>query len=88
MQIALIVQRDTRVLASTGKEYTCVHPAPNLTLKRPRAVLRSCGNMSAVTVMFVLERSLAEEENKKVRRRLLSSLGPGFTAGFLLLEES
>ncbi len=48
-----------------------------------RAVLRDYGNMSAATVMFVLERALAAGG---ARRHLLSSLGPGFTAGFLTLE--
>ncbi len=48
-----------------------------------RAVLRDYGNMSGATVMFVLERAL----RRGLRgRHLVSSLGPGFTAGFLLLE--
>lgn len=48
-----------------------------------RAVLRDHGNMSAATVLFVLERALA----RGVRgRQLLSALGPGFSAAFLLLE--
>jgi alkylresorcinol/alkylpyrone synthase len=47
-----------------------------------RGVLRDYGNMSAATVLFVLERALAEGG----RRRLLTALGPGFTAGFQLLE--
>ncbi len=48
-----------------------------------RAVLRDYGNMSAVTVLFVVERALARGLRG---RHLVSSLGPGFTAGFLLLE--
>jgi len=48
-----------------------------------RAVLRDYGNMSAVTVLFVVERALARGLHG---RHLVSSLGPGFTAGFLLLE--
>jgi alkylresorcinol/alkylpyrone synthase len=48
-----------------------------------RAVLRDYGNMSAATVLFVLARAL----KRGLRgRHLVSSLGPGFTAGFLLLE--
>jgi alkylresorcinol/alkylpyrone synthase len=48
-----------------------------------RAVLRDYGNMSAATVMFVLDRAL----RRGLRgRHLVSSLGPGFTAAFLLLE--
>lgn len=48
-----------------------------------RGVLRDYGNMSAATLLFVLERALAAGLG---RRALLTSLGPGFTAGFLLLE--
>jgi alkylresorcinol/alkylpyrone synthase len=48
-----------------------------------RAVLRDYGNMSAATVLFVVERAL---ERGLRGRHLVSSLGPGFTAGFLLLE--
>lgn len=51
-------------------------------LVHARDVLRRYGNMSAATVMFVLERALAENTG----RFLMSSLGPGFTAGFLTLE--
>jgi alkylresorcinol/alkylpyrone synthase len=48
-----------------------------------RAVLRVHGNMSAATVLFVLERMLARGA---AGRLLASAFGPGFTAGFLLLE--
>jgi alkylresorcinol/alkylpyrone synthase len=48
-----------------------------------RAVLRAHGNMSAATVLFVLERMLARDSSGRL---LVSALGPGFTAGFLLLE--
>ncbi len=48
-----------------------------------RAVLRDYGNMSAATVLFVVARAL---ERGLRGRHLVSSLGPGFTAGFLLLE--
>ncbi|MDA0704990.1 MAG: type III polyketide synthase [Proteobacteria bacterium] len=47
-----------------------------------RSVLRDFGNMSAATVMFVLERALAADASG---RHLMSALGPGFTAGFLTL---
>jgi alkylresorcinol/alkylpyrone synthase len=52
-------------------------------LAEARAVLRDYGNMSAVTVFFVLERMLAAGRSG---RMLLSALGPGFTAAFALLE--
>lgn len=53
-------------------------------LVHSRATLRDFGNMSAVTVLFVLARALRNGGIGK--RALLSALGPGFTAGFLLLE--
>lgn len=48
-----------------------------------RDVLRDYGNMSAATVMFVLERTIGDSQ--PWRRALVSALGPGFTAGFTLL---
>jgi alkylresorcinol/alkylpyrone synthase len=55
---------------------------PEGTLDEARAVLRQYGNMSAATVMFVLERML----KRRQQRYLMTALGPGFTAGFLTLE--
>lgn len=48
-----------------------------------REVLRRFGNMSAVTVLFVLERYLQQGLSG---RYLVSALGPGFSAGFQLIE--
>jgi alkylresorcinol/alkylpyrone synthase len=48
-----------------------------------RAVLRDYGNMSAATVLFVLRRVL---DRGLAGRQLLTALGPGFTAGFQLLQ--
>ncbi len=53
-------------------------------LVEARRVLRDYGNMSAATVLFVLERMLRHGVR---RRMLLSALGPGFTAGFLVLDD-
>jgi len=57
-------------------------------LVEARAVLRDYGNMSATTVMFVLERILARARATGTgwERALMSALGPGFTAGFLVLD--
>jgi alkylresorcinol/alkylpyrone synthase len=44
---------------------------------------RDFGNMSAVTVLFVLERMLRD---RRPGRYLMSALGPGFTAGFQLVQ--
>jgi alkylresorcinol/alkylpyrone synthase len=51
-------------------------------------VLRDYGNMSATTVMFVLDRILSEARTtgEHWERALMSALGPGFTAGFLVLD--
>jgi len=48
-----------------------------------RSVLRDYGNMSAVTVLFVVERMKVLE---KAQRTLLTALGPGFSAAFLMLD--
>jgi alkylresorcinol/alkylpyrone synthase len=58
---------------------------PRGALAHSRSVLRDYGNMSAVTVLFVLQRAL--DTGGIGRRALLSSLGPGFTAAFLILED-
>ncbi|MEQ8357227.1 MAG: 3-oxoacyl-[acyl-carrier-protein] synthase III C-terminal domain-containing protein [Kiloniellaceae bacterium] len=52
-------------------------------LSDARSVLRDYGNMSAVTVLFVLERM---REAGMKGRYLMTALGPGFTAGFQILE--
>jgi alkylresorcinol/alkylpyrone synthase len=51
-------------------------------LESSRDVLRNYGNMSAVTVLFVLEKIVREERKG---RYLLTSLGPGFTAAFMTM---
>ena len=51
-------------------------------LANERGVLRDCGNMSAPTVLFVLERELARPSPG---RRFVSALGPGFTASFITM---
>jgi alkylresorcinol/alkylpyrone synthase len=52
-------------------------------LRHSREILRDYGNMSAATVLFVLERMLADGVKGRL---LLSALGPGFTAGFVTVE--
>jgi alkylresorcinol/alkylpyrone synthase len=58
---------------------------PEDALRHAHGVLRDYGNMSAATVFFVLERCLAEGATGRL---LLSALGPGFTAGFTLLDRT
>ena len=52
-------------------------------LNLEREVLRDYGNMSAPTVLFVLERLLASSLPDKV---MLMAFGPGFTGAGMLLE--
>jgi alkylresorcinol/alkylpyrone synthase len=53
-------------------------------LASAREVLRDFGNMSAATVLFVLDRMLADP--RPWNRALINALGPGFTAGFVVLD--
>ena len=55
------------------------------TLRDEREVLRGHGNMSAPSVLFVLERALKRGLRGSA---VLSALGPGFTASFLAIEAS
>jgi alkylresorcinol/alkylpyrone synthase len=52
-------------------------------LNHERAVLREYGNMSAPTILFALERVLAEKRSGTLA---LSALGPGFTAAMATIE--
>jgi alkylresorcinol/alkylpyrone synthase len=58
-------------------------------LTEAREVLREFGNMSAASILFVLERMLARSRaaGRPWGRALLTALGPGFTAGFAVLSE-
>lgn len=52
-------------------------------LNSARQALRDHGNMSAATVLFILRAALDEG---LAGRHLMTTLGPGFTAGFMLVE--
>ena len=67
----------TKVLSALEEALTLAPGA----LDPARDVLRDFGNMSAPTVLFVLERMLAPGA-----RRPPTALGPGFTAAFLVLD--
>jgi len=58
-------------------------------LAEARGVLRDFGNMSAASVLFVLERMLERTGAAGTAwgRALMIALGPGFTAGFALLGD-
>jgi alkylresorcinol/alkylpyrone synthase len=49
-------------------------------LTASRDVLRDCGNMSSVTVLFILERFLEGKGFAKGDLGVLSAMGPGFSA--------
>ena len=69
-----------------AKVLAAIEDAFNLasgTLVEGRSVLRDFGNMSAVTVLVVLDRVLKAGAQG---RMLMTAMGPGFTAGFQLLE--
>ncbi len=51
----------------------------------PREVLKDCGNMSSVTVFFVIERFLAQQDRPTDGYAVASALGPGFCSESLLL---
>lgn len=53
------------------------------TMAEARAVLREYGNMSAVTVLFVLQRMM---QRGLAGRHLMSALGPGFSVGFQIID--
>ncbi len=53
-------------------------------LDHARSILRDYGNMSAATVIFVLDRLLSGSTSWD--RALMSTLGPGFSTAFLVLE--
>jgi alkylresorcinol/alkylpyrone synthase len=55
------------------------------TLDHEREVIADCGNMSAPTVLFVLERA---REAGLPPRSLLTALGPGFTASCVTLRHA
>lgn len=50
----------------------------------PRQILREFGNMSAASVMFVLDRALKADDMGR-GLTLMAAVGPGFTAGFQVL---
>jgi alkylresorcinol/alkylpyrone synthase len=58
---------------------------PFSTFAHSYAILREYGNMSSVTVLFVLAREM-EESHRFGSYGLVSALGPGFCAEFVLLQ--
>jgi alkylresorcinol/alkylpyrone synthase len=50
-----------------------------------RDILRDFGNMSSATVMFVIERYLAQRQSTGSEHCVISALGPGFCSESLLV---
>lgn len=71
-----------RVLAA----YAAALGLPEGALRHAAAVLESCGNMSSPTCLFVLERALSSGEPASGEHALLTALGPGFAAEYVLLR--
>lgn len=59
---------------------------PHRMLDHASAVLREHGNMSAPTCLFVLERILASGDLHAGHHALVTALGPGFSAEYVLLR--
>ncbi|HVZ38624.1 MAG TPA: 3-oxoacyl-[acyl-carrier-protein] synthase III C-terminal domain-containing protein [Candidatus Kapabacteria bacterium] len=62
---------------------------PEESLRHTRAILRRCGNMSAVSVLFVLDRFMREIAAAPSAERqygLACALGPGFASEQVLLQ--
>lgn len=52
-------------------------------LRHSREVLRTCGNVSSISVLAVLERALGDA---RPGPHLMAALGPGFTAAMMLID--
>ena len=63
-----------------------VFDLPHGHLAESRAILREYGNMSAATVIFILERILATCGPSGPGRCLMTSFGPAFCAAYLVTE--
>jgi alkylresorcinol/alkylpyrone synthase len=59
---------------------------PPDTLRHAREVLRDCGNMSSPTCLFVLERFMEGGDIAPGDIAVLTALGPGFGAEYVLLR--
>jgi alkylresorcinol/alkylpyrone synthase len=59
---------------------------PPTALDRSRAALREHGNMSAATVLFILDRFVRDGAGQRGDVAALSAMGPGFSADHVLLR--
>ena len=59
---------------------------PHAALRHSAEILRTCGNMSSPTCLFVLERALAAGDIKAGDSAVLAALGPGFSSELVLMR--
>jgi alkylresorcinol/alkylpyrone synthase len=59
---------------------------PPETFRHARDVLRTCGNMSSPTCLFVLERTLASGDLAPGDLGVVAALGPGFSSEYVLVR--
>jgi len=83
-------QNITRYIAHPGgmkvlKAYEQALTLPSQALRHSRTVLRTYGNMSSSTVLYVLEKEL-EDAHQADEYGLLLALGPGFSSEQVLLR--
>src|SRR5207249_3660253 len=61
---------------------------PIETFRHAREVLRTCGNMSSPTCLFVLERALEAGDFHPGELGVVSALGPGFSSEYVLIRST
>ncbi|MCB2230053.1 type III polyketide synthase [bacterium] len=66
--------------------YRRAYDAPEDLFRYSRETLRDYGNMSSVTVLFVLEKYLRSQEKRRDDHAVISALGPGFCSESLLIR--
>jgi alkylresorcinol/alkylpyrone synthase len=57
-------------------------------LRHAREVLRTCGNMSSPTCLFVLERAFAAGDFRPGDTAVVAALGPGFSSEYVLARRA
>lgn len=72
----------TKVLAA----YETALGIDNGKFEHARSTLRDFGNMSSVTVLFVLKKYLEQADRRRNRYSLVSALGPGFCSESVLVR--
>jgi alkylresorcinol/alkylpyrone synthase len=99
-EFATTVQEACERFAVDRIDHYVIHPGSNAVLdavaesvgidaaafSESQEVLRTCGNMSAATVLLVLDRFIGRDIARPGDTVLLSAMGPGFTVDHVLLR--